>query len=353
VKSLYRISTFNLLVFLFFLAGGIIFFYSGTSTFQISKKSAILDNSLALLSSKSEQTRTGILSGRKCANAARRPLGVMLSGDTIARPLSGMQSADMVIEMPVIVADITRYLALFQCQEPEEIGSIRSARGPFIGVAKGYGAIFAHWGGEHKALNQLRDGVINNLDALDLDHTFWRKPGIPMPHDGFSSYQRLWQAAERGGYTLSTRQEPFFAFEDKKPCQDCETHVITIGYPGKFQVSYQYNPQQNAYLRFKGGTPERDALTKSQVQVKNVLVLWASIYHTYSQYDTVELDGKEGKLQAFIGGTSFFGTWRKEGFSKPLVFFNSQGKPLSFLPGNIWVQILGLDQNVQVTPLHL
>src|SRR3989338_11344357 len=47
------------------------------------------------------------LTAEPCNNALRRPIAVMLSGDTIARPLSGIAEADMVFEMPVITNTIS------------------------------------------------------------------------------------------------------------------------------------------------------------------------------------------------------------------------------------------------------
>lgn len=294
----------------------------------------------------------GSLTGKACQGATGRPIAVMLAGDREARPLSGLQSADMVIEMPVVVNSITRYMALYQCGNPSEIGSVRSARAPFIGLAKGYDAVFAHWGGEHDALTSLRKGIIDNVDGLINPYdAFWRKSGIPQPHNGFTSHQEIIQAAQKLGHDLSFEPAPFFTFSSSL-CKDCLEQTIAVGYPGAFRVSYRYDPASNAYLRSKGGTPELDALTSEQVSVDNVIIAWANIYHTYSQYDTIELEGETGRLQAFIGGKVFEGTWKKEGFTKPLLFYNIEDKPLALTPGSTWVQVLGLDQHITIESPH-
>ena len=95
------------------------------------------------------------VSGLECANADRRPLAVMMAGDPETRPLAGIGQADIVFEMPVTPDGITRFMAVFQCEDPKEIGSIRSAREDFIPLAAGLGAIYAHWGGEKEALEKL------------------------------------------------------------------------------------------------------------------------------------------------------------------------------------------------------
>lgn len=62
----------------------------------------------------------------------RRPIAVMLGNDPVARPLSGLSKAEMVIEMPVLINDITRLMAVYQVNSPSEIGGVRSARHNFI-----------------------------------------------------------------------------------------------------------------------------------------------------------------------------------------------------------------------------
>ena len=106
------------------------------------------------------------ISGIQCENANRRPISIMLAADPETRPLSGISEADMVFEMPVTPNDITRFMAVFQCQNPAEIGSVRSARSDFIPLASGLGSIYAHWGGEKEALQKLNGHTIDNIYSI-------------------------------------------------------------------------------------------------------------------------------------------------------------------------------------------
>src|SRR3989344_32947 len=143
------------------------------------------------------------IAGLECANAGRRPVAVMIAGDPETRPLSGLGQADMVFEMPVTPNGITRFMAVFQCEEPKEIGSIRSAREDFIPLAASLGAILAHWGGEKEALGKLDSGIINNIDAMKYEGTvFYRKNSRPRPHNGFTDTKLLLEKANALGYGL-------------------------------------------------------------------------------------------------------------------------------------------------------
>src|SRR3990167_1280909 len=89
------------------------------------------------------------LTGQKCENYNRRPLAVMLAVDSVARPLSSIYVADVVVEMPVVKDSINRFMGIYVCNKPEEIGSVRSARHDFIPLAAGFDAIYSHWGGSN------------------------------------------------------------------------------------------------------------------------------------------------------------------------------------------------------------
>src|SRR3989344_8529980 len=143
------------------------------------------------------------LSGEKCQNAKRRPVAVMLSSDPETRPLSGIGAADLVFEMPVTDSGVTRMMAVFQCDLPSEIGSIRSAREDFIPWVQGLGAVYAHWGGERTALDQLNGGIVDNIDAMKYEGIYYfRKNNARPPHNGFTSSELLAKANAKLGYSL-------------------------------------------------------------------------------------------------------------------------------------------------------
>ena len=134
----------------------------------------------------------GILTGGECDNANDRLVAIMLSSDPEARPLSGIGQADIVFEMPVTPSGVTRMMAVFQCEQPKEIGSVRSARLDFVPLALGLDTIYAHFGGEHAVLAELDAGVIDNIDGLKYDGTtYYRKSSIPKPHNAFTNFELL------------------------------------------------------------------------------------------------------------------------------------------------------------------
>src|SRR3989338_7131778 len=159
---------------------------------------------------------TSLLAGIECENYDARPYAVMLSSDKEARPLSGVGEADVVFEMPVVENGFTRMMAIYQCSRPKEIGSIRSSRLDFVPLALGLNAIYAHFGGEKEVLEELNNGIIDNIDGLKYDGTiYYRKNSIPRPHNAFTNFALLAQAASQLDYKNSGNEEGYPHEDDR------------------------------------------------------------------------------------------------------------------------------------------
>lgn len=282
---------------------------------------------------------TARLSGIACANSDHRPLAVMVSSDPEARPLSGISQADMVFEMPVTPSGVTRMMAVFQCTEPAEIGSVRSARLDFVPIALGLGAVYAHWGGEHTVLEELNGHIIDNIDGLHYDGTiYYRKSGIKPPHNGFSNYTLLRQAMQENHYDWRlTDQTPTYQFVDNKKSAGVETGPTV--YAEQFKVSWRYDMTTNAYVRSRNGLVELDKNTNQAVSVKNVLVMhttWSPISKDYLRIKTVG----NGQLERYSNGQLTHGTWEKQSNQGKLYFYDQNHQEIKLDTGSSWIEIV-------------
>lgn len=283
------------------------------------------------------------ISGILCENAGRRPISIMLAADPETRPLSGISEADMVFEMPVTPNDITRFMAVFQCQDPTEIGSIRSARNDFIPLASGFGSIYAHWGGEREALQKLDGHIVDNIDAMKYEGTvFYRKKGAPMPHNGFTDLNKINSQAEKLGYNLANifSGYPHEEKELKKSISNL-AEEIKIDYAFPYNVQWAYNNKDGEYKRFRGDKPEMDRNNNSQVSAKVVVVMKTKSKYLNKDYITVETQGS-GEALIYQGGTMSTGKWRKDPtvLNSKLYFYDTDGNEVKFSPGKIWVEII-------------
>lgn len=320
------------------------------------------------------------LTGLPCEHAGRRPVAVMLANDPVTRPLSGVSEADVVIEMPVTLNQVTRLMALYQCAHPKELGSVRSARHDFLPLAAGFDAIYSHWGGSHFALEKLAAKVLDNIDALINPHNaYWRKRGIPAPHDGFTSYERLWRAAEKLGYRLALTPSLRAELREKTPSflgeegptkrkfwrvnskgvnvkrlttsnpmdtlqnndddgRDARTILIPYN-PHGYAVRWEYDPERGLYERFRSGSPELDKNTGRQVQASVVAVMETTQKQLEDQYTDVKVIG-DGRAVIYRQGRAFVGRWLKSDPKAPLTFVTAAGEKMALAAGRQWIEIV-------------
>ena len=281
------------------------------------------------------------ISGLPCPDPTLRPVAVMLAADPEARPLSGVRVADIVFEAPVTPGGITRMMAVFQCADPKEIGSVRSARSTFIPFVLGFQAIYAHWGGERDVLADLDAGITDNVDALKYEGTvYFRKSVIPRPHNGFTTLAAVREQAGALGYPSTASLDPYAHEAHARANRNLGSVADTVIVPGPtgMDVVFRYDEESSTYRRWRGGEPEMDRLDDRQIAPSVVIVMTTVVEQTYDQYVDLKTVG-QGTAIIYQEGRSIPGRWVKASAEAPLRFMNAQGNPIVFTPGQIWVTI--------------
>jgi hypothetical protein len=312
-----------------------------------------------LESSEEKITNASPLTGIQCDNYKQRPVAVMMAGDNVARPLSGLSQADIVVEMPVITGSVTRLMGVFVCNLPDEVGSIRSARHDYISLVRGWDAIYVHWGGSHFALNELKTGKrytgedlgkVPDIDAISSSGPFFRKSTVPAPHNGFVSLPKALDLAKSRGYALESNFEGY-KFQSKKTIDtektDSKNGKLYVGFGGIFATSWEYNKDDNTYTRYWANTKDVDRGNKdSEIKPKNIVVMRASSRQIEGQYNEVTIYGKgEGKI--YQNGKEKNITWKKEGFKDTLRFYGEDGQEILLVPGQTFIQVIEPGQNLK------
>jgi hypothetical protein len=305
------------------------------------------------------QTNSGAespLSGIACANANRRPIAVMIGSDPINRPDSGFSLADVVVEMPALTSNVTRLMAVFQCNEPREIGSIRSARHDYLFLAKGMDAIITHWGGSYWALNMIKNEskVYDSISALGTgNQAFFRKSNLPAPFNGFTSYARVWDAAIKAGYHTTDRAVPYTHVDGAPVEVRGAGGTLDIGWPGSMRTRYVYNKEKNAYERYWAGVRHIDSLDNNSVDPKVLAVVYTNqrLANGPGGYNDVDVEGS-GKAEIYQNGQMIPATWSKSVIDKqdPLHFKDATGKEIPFVRGQLWISIVDSGTTVRWTP---
>lgn len=285
------------------------------------------------------------------AGEAPLPGGVLVvvENHPDARPQSGLDRADVVYEAD-IVAGITRFLALFYRHAAPEIGPVRSARWAFYDLARGYGLPFAHAGANDDVLAGIAVGRRRGFPDLDEIYGagafFWRTRDRRMPHNLYTSTDRLIEGARRLGYRLAPPAEfqPRGAGEAPPEGGEAASSLripFTERASGRNVVTWEY--RDGRYLRLLNGVPHR-MRDGAAIWADNVVVLVTDTETMVKFGEPVKENRVTGEGEAlfFTGGRVYRGTWSKPAPGDRLRLLYA-GRPMKLAPGHTWVEIVGRD----------
>ncbi len=305
----------------------------------------------------------------------RRPLTVMVENHAEARPQSGLSKVDVVYEA-VAEGGITRLLAVYYCGAAAEdfiIGPVRSARTYYLDFASEYGdyPLYAHVGGANQpgpsnALGQISDyGWLakgNDMNQFSLGFpTFWRdyeRLGRPVAteHTMYTTADKLYEIAHQRGLDAKDDEgnkwdEDWRSWKFKDDASG-KGNVDNIkfnfwsGYQ-EYEVNWQYNQENNQYLRFTGGQTHKDFNNDEQLSAKVVVVQFMrekgpinDLKHLL--YTTTGT----GKAIVFQDGQATQATWSKAKRQERTIFEDSKGKEIEFNRGPIWIEIVPAGKQV-------
>ena len=286
---------------------------------------------------------TGV-SGISAEKADDRPVAIMINNIDIAQPIqAGIGAADIVYETEV-EGGITRLMAVYQdVTKAERIGSIRSARYPYIDLALGHNAIYLHHGEDTTYCGpHLKD-----IDDINIDENNYavRIPnGKSYEHTLYTYGEKLWSGLVNDGYkTERGSSEPWvnFADEDNPVTLANAAASVTVPFSGSYKTVFKYDSAAGTYTRYFGNTLRKDYVTGGKTEVKNVFVLLTTIKN-YPDGLHRQVFLESGNGYYFTNGTYTPIKWSKGAAKNALKFTNTDGKELTVSPGSSWVCIAGL-----------
>ena len=284
-----------------------------------------------------------------------RPVLATVNNHMLARPQSGLSAADLVYEL-VAEGNVTRLLAVFQSELPEEIGPIRSARDYFIEIAKGLDAFYVAHGYSPDAHALLQVGYVDHINGMQHDGTlFKRSPERKAPHNSFISKENILGAADSTNTSMEMDKLPSLSFheslESAKIGEIAQSAIVQNGNHPDYTSNYSYDDVQGTYDRTVDGVLTVDTANEKKIELTNILVFEA-VHETIDTEgrQAIDLDsGGDGLL--FQAGVVREIEWRNvDGILTPM----ENGLPAKLVPGKTWIHIVptspGLETVVSYTP---
>lgn len=293
-------------------------------------------------------------------------LSAKIDNFSLARPQSGLNSADIVV-VERVESGLTRFVATWHSSIPEEIGPIRSIRPMDPNIVSPYGGIMAYSGGQDRFMDPMMATELYNAteDTEVGKETMFRKQGTGRPYE-HTLYVRAGVLVSQHGDLPAPPEQ--FNFAD---LEAGEVASVDAGMAfDQFQVNYKeatsawqmgtgeytFNDlgielptgetaTHSALLRSQGSTPLIDATSDTQVRTKNVIVMETELDFSakdpaYGSIPETVLVNASGRGWVFADGKYLEISWSKEGRTDPIQFSLADGDPLVLTPGPTWIEYL-------------
>ena len=284
-----------------------------------------------------------------------RPYAIMINNVEGARKLqSGLQDAYMVYEL-MVEGGITRYLALFLDQTTERIGSIRSARHYYLDYALENDAIYVHHGYSPQAREDWSKLGVDRIEVNEST-TGWRDKSASKTYEVtlFTNIEKLGKGiqskrTERNKDLLlnySVDNIDISQMEGAIPA-----NKVDIKYSSNTTTNYEYDTDNNIYLRSVNNKSQNDYVTGKQLTVKNIIVYKV-------KYSNIQGDNKGRQTIDNVGnGTGYYIsngyavpiTWKKDSRSSATIYKYNNGKEIQVNDGNTFIQIMPDNQTLAIS----
>lgn len=278
----------------------------------------------------------------------KRPVtGIMIENSPSARPQSGLKDSGVVFEA-IAEGGITRFLAIYQEQQPSLIGPVRSVRPYYVDWIAAFNASVAHIGGSYNALQEVRNGQYRDIDQFFNSAAYWRATDRYAPHNVYTSFDRLNKLNAQKGYKKSeftgfkrvpVNAPPVTKDQQKEvPVKPDVAKNIQVNISGYlYNSSYVYNKSSKKYTRSQADKPHLDR-EAGQIAPRVVIVIKVPTKIGFEDgYREQMTTIGSGEAHIFQNGQHLQGTWKKTAKKSQIQFLDSKGKEIPLQRGQAWI----------------
>ncbi len=265
----------------------------------------------------------------------RPALAVKIDNHPDARPQTGLDKADMVLEMRA--EGVTRFMAVFHSQDASPIGPVRSSRTSDFDLLKGLSEpLYASSGGNNYVASGLRGLPIIAVTAL-TEKLYFRDNIHAAPHNLYANSEDLFELTP----VNSTHPTGWFSYRgegtDLPDSAVAITGPVTIAYPGGPIVTHTWDAATSGWLRTQDGRPHT-TVDGDQLSPENVVIMETVYVQSAADAVSPELVSVgSGKLYVLTDGHVIEGRWERETAEEPPTLTDDDGDPILLTPGRTWV----------------
>lgn len=266
-----------------------------------------------------------------------------------ARPQVGLERTDLVFE-ELVEGGLTRYVAVWHSDLPEEIGPVRSIRPMDPDIISPLGGIVAYSGGQYRFVQLMRATEVYNAihGQPDTNDIMFRTRDKIAPHNVLVRARLL---VSRHPDLAPPPQQFAFAPDVAASTAVREgfaTSAIRLRFGSQSQPSWSWDDAAGVWRRSQSGKPDNDP-SGTPYSAVNVIVIRVPVSYGLGVPKTELIGGGEAWVSS--GGMTVHATWSKASRTGLIRLVDDTGTVVRLAPGNSWIELVPTSGSAEfVTP---
>ena len=269
----------------------------------------------------------------------RRAIAVKIDNHPDARPQSGLEEADAVIEV-LVEGGLTRFIAVFHDDDSEYLGPVRSVRPTDSSLVPAIPAPLVISGGQPWVQNLAANRGVRMIGESSIG--LFRISTRSAPHNLYSNTALVRQTADGRGYPDDPPTWLYRLGEWRVP--ETPATTVTLSWSDGEVVTWTY--QNGRYTRWDGSEPHEYVTATGefgQISADVLVILAGRRYTAFPPGAGTPVPATEttGSGQAWVisRGGVWAGTWERAAITDQFRLLNADGTEAVVPAGIPWVSI--------------
>ena len=272
-------------------------------------------------------------------------IGIKNDNNVRARPQSGPQNADAVVEV-LVEGGMTRFINIFYESDTTYHGPIRSARPTDPTVLRPLDGVLVASGATGGLIPEILDMGVPVI--TDRRPEYFRISSRKAPHNLYADTFKLKNIAISKGYKKSNNPQPLFPWGDPNINSWANGKNLTLKFSSQTSTTWSWNGSsyvRTYYDAYKGSSSgnihnwiNQNGST-GQIAFPTVIALLCEPYIHPLQLPSVKTVG-EGRAIIMHGGKMLDAKWKRGSNLDPFHIVDSNGNTLYIPRGKPWISLV-------------
>ena len=272
-------------------------------------------------------------------------IGIKNDNNVRARPQSGPQSADAVVEV-LVEGGMTRFINIFYQSDTSYHGPIRSARPTDPTVLRPLGGVLVASGATGGLIPEIIDMGVPVI--TDRRPEYFRISSRNAPHNLYADTNKLKTLAVAKGYVKDAIPQPLFPWGDPSITSWSSNSYLNLSFSSQTRTTWTWNGSsyvRTYYDAYKGSSSGNvhNLIDKNgnqgQISTTTVIALFCEPYIHPLQLPSVKTVGN-GRAIILHEGKLLDAFWKRGSNLDPFHITDKNGNSLYVPKGKVWISLV-------------